>query len=296
MSDPLLIAGATGYALWPANTLEAALRCLEAPVDGIEIDVQLTADGHVVAHHDYRLSADHSRLDGVWLETASLPLKDMTLAEVRRFDIGRTRPDPATPPQYPNREQLDGVHVPTLPELLAALAAAPGPRRLLYVEIKTDPQNPAEAPAPEPIVAAVFRDLEAAGYVDHAKIIAFDWQVLRLSAARSPGVMTAHLTIPVALAPHATRNAEGRSPWRDGHDPIDFGSEMAAIAAHGGMEWSPYFKDVTTSRIAEAAKHGLRVGPWGLSLGDDIRRMAELGVYSSTVSGADWAIGGSTIR
>ncbi|QYE34574.1 hypothetical protein KZX46_17695 [Polymorphobacter sp. PAMC 29334] len=285
---PLLIAGATGYALWPANTLEATLRCLELPIDGIEIDVQLTSDGHVVAHHDYRFSADHTRLDGVWLDAASGPLKDMTLAELRRYDVGRTRPDLATPLQYPDREQMDGVHVPTLPELLAALTAASGPRRLLYVEIKTDPQNLAEAPAPELIVEAVFRDLEAAGYVDHAKIIAFDWQVLRLSALRSPGVMTAHLTIPAALAPQAKLDAEGRSPWRDGHDPAEFGSEMAAIKAHGGMEWSPYFKDVTADRIVEAESHGLRVGPWGLALGDDVRRMAELGVYSSTVSGFDW--------
>ena len=65
---PLLIAGATGYGAWPANTLEGALRCLEAPVDGIEIDVQITADGHVVAHHDYRLAPDQTRLDGAWLE------------------------------------------------------------------------------------------------------------------------------------------------------------------------------------------------------------------------------------
>jgi hypothetical protein len=40
--------------------------------------------------------------------------------------------------------------------------------------------------------------------------------------------------------------------------------------------------------MAEARGLGLLVGPWGLSDGGDIRRMAELGVYSSTVSGADW--------
>jgi hypothetical protein len=45
---------------------------------------------------------------------------------------------------------------------------------------------------------------------------------------------------------------------------------------------------VTTETMAEAKALGLLVGPWGLSAGDDIRRMAELGVYSSTVSGADW--------
>ena len=291
MSDPLLIAGATGYALWPANTLEGTEQCLDAPVDGIEIDALLTSDGHVVAHHDYRLSPDHTRLDGAWLAAPSAPLKDLTLAEIQRHDIGRFRPEPAKPYPYPDRAQLDGVRVPTLPDLLDALRAAPGPRRLIYVEIKTDPQNAVDAPPPEAMVEAVFRDLEAADYVAHAKIIAFDWQVLRLSAARSPGVMTAHLTIPAALAAGVKLDADGRSPWRDGFDPQDHGgSELAAIKAHGGMEWSPYFPDVTPERMAEARSLGLKVGPWGLATGDDIHRMAAMRVYSSTVSGADWGL------
>ena len=55
------------------------------------------------------------------------------------------------------------------------------------------------------------------------------------------------------------------------------GSELAAIKAHGGMEWSPYFTDVTAESMAAARELGLRVGPWGLSRGEDIRRMAGLG-------------------
>ena len=62
MTSPLLIAGATGYGAWPENTLEGVRRCLAAPFDGFEIDVQLTADDVVIAHHDYRLNPDQSRL------------------------------------------------------------------------------------------------------------------------------------------------------------------------------------------------------------------------------------------
>src|SRR5476651_37012 len=140
MTKPLLIAGATGYGAWPANSLEGALRCLQAPVDGIEIDVQITADGHVVAHHDYRLSPDATRLDGVWLSEAGPPIKTMTLDELRRYDVGRTRPGSQAAARYPLKTELDGVRVPTLPELLAALNAAEGPRWMIYVEIKTDPR------------------------------------------------------------------------------------------------------------------------------------------------------------
>src|ERR1700761_3737238 len=92
MTRPLLIAGATGYGAWPANSLEGALACLAAPIDGIEIDVQITADGHVVAHHDYRLAPDQTRLNDTWLEAAGPPIKAMTLDELHRYDVGRARP------------------------------------------------------------------------------------------------------------------------------------------------------------------------------------------------------------
>jgi glycerophosphoryl diester phosphodiesterase len=286
-AKPLLIAGATGYGRWPANSLEGALRCLALPNDGIEIDVQITADGHVVAHHDYRLSRDHARLDGAWLPEAGAPLKTLTLEQLQAYDIGRLRPGSPYALRYPEREEMDGVRIPTLRSLLQALKATPGAPRMIYVEIKTDPQNPDDAPAADAIVDAVFADLEAEAYLDHAKIIAFDWQVLRLSTDRLPTIKTAHLTIPASLSSKPATT--GPSPWRDGYDSADHGgSDLAAIKAHGGMEWSPYFTDVTAETMAEARELGLLVGPWGLSAGDDIRRMAELGVYSSTVSGADW--------
>jgi glycerophosphoryl diester phosphodiesterase len=287
---PLLIAGATGYGAWPANSLEGAMRCLKAPVDGFEIDALITADGHVVAHHDYWLSPEQTRLSGAWLEARSATLKTFALEELRRYDLGRPRPGSDNANRYPFCEPMDEVRIPTLPELLAVLKAAPGPRRLIYVEIKTDPQNPAAAPAPEAMVAAVLDDLEADDYIDHTKIIAFDWQVLRLSRARCPRIMTAHLTIPAALKAGVKLNADGRSPWADGCDAAGHGgSDLRAIKAHGGMEWSPFYTEVTAETVAEARSLGLSVGPWGLSRGEDIRRMAELGVYSTTVSGPDWA-------
>jgi len=285
LAKPLLIAGATGYGAWPANTLAGARRCLDAPFDGFEIDVQLTADGRVVAHHDYRFSPDQTRLGGDWLETASAPIKTLTLKEARRFDVGRSRPDSDEARRYPARAQIDGLPVATLPELLGALRETPGAPRLIYVEIKTNPLHPEDAPAPEAVVDAVLRDLAAAAWEDHAKIIAFDWKVLRLVGDRAPAIRTAHLTVP---RPDEARLRRRRSPWYDGFDAFGHGgSDLAAIKAHGGEEWSPYYTDVTAERMEEARALDLRVGPWGLSGAADIRRMAELGVYSSTVSGAE---------
>lgn len=289
-TKPLIVAGATGYGVWPANSLEGARECLAAPVDGIEIDVQMTADGRVVAHHDYGLNPDATRLAGQWLAARSPPLKTLTLDTIRQHDVGALRPGSDYAARYPRRQPLDGVAIPTLEDLLDLLKAAPGPRRLFYIEIKTDPQDPAAAPDPDTVTNAVMDAVEAADYADHTKIIAFDWSVLRRVRARAPTMATAHLTIPAALAVRVKPGPDGRSPWTDGVDMRDHGgSDLKAIKAHGGMEWSPYYTDVTEQTVAEASALGLKVGPWGLSRSADIQRMAALGVYSSTVAGPDWS-------
>lgn len=288
MAAPLIIAGATGYGAFAPNSLEGARACLAAPVDGIEIDVQLTADGHVVAHHDYRLDPDSTRRDGAWLTEAGPPLKTLTLGDLGAYELGRARPGSREARHHPHRREADGVRIPTLPALLEALNAAPGVRRWIYIEIKTDPTNPADSPDPVTVVEAVLRDVAAARYADRTKIIAFDWQVLRFVAARLPDLATAHLTIPARYL--AGPEAKGEQAWWDGCDPRDHdGSVLAAIKAHAGMEWSPYFTDVTAEKVAEAAALGLKVGPWGLSKAEDIACMVELGVGSATVSGPAWS-------
>jgi glycerophosphoryl diester phosphodiesterase len=289
MADPLVIAGACGYGVWPENSIEGARACLQTPVDGIEIDVHLTGDGHVVAHHDYRLHADGSRLDGAWLEAPGLLLRDAPLAELRRYDLGRARPGSRR--ARAARGERDDVVMPTLPALLSVLAQAPGSRRRLFVEIKTDPPDYRQSADPEKLLDAVLADLNAAGWTNHAKIIAFDWALLRRLAEIAPDVATAHLTVPAAMHGDIRRLPNGDSPWADGFDPRRFGgSEAKAIAAHGGQEWSPHVSDVTPERVAEAKAEGLRVGVWGLSKAKDIDHMAVLGADALTVAGPIWAV------
>ncbi len=290
MPGPLIIAGACGYGVWPSNSLEGARACLAEPVDGIEIDVHLTADGHVVAHHDYRIAADASRLGGAFLDAPGPLLRDATLAELQAYDLGRLREGAAELRRYPHKRGLDGVVMPTLPQLLAALAEAPGPRRWIFVEIKTDPAGYRESADPVALTNAVLRDLDAAGWTDHAKIIAFDWSVLRDLAARRPEIATAHLTVPAAMHGRIVRLPNGDSPWTDGCDERHFaGSELRAIQAHGGREWSPHISDITPERVAEAKALGLAVGVWGVSTAAEIAAMTALGVDALTVSGPDWA-------
>ena len=65
---PWNIAHRGGAQLMPENTLPAFADALARGCDGVELDVQLTADGMAVVHHDDRLMVDVARQDGKWLD------------------------------------------------------------------------------------------------------------------------------------------------------------------------------------------------------------------------------------
>jgi len=79
LSQPVIFAhrGASAHA--PENTLAAFELALEQGADAIELDVKLSADGHVVVIHD----ATVDRTTG-----AHGKVKDMTLAELRALGAG----------------------------------------------------------------------------------------------------------------------------------------------------------------------------------------------------------------
>jgi glycerophosphoryl diester phosphodiesterase len=286
-----IIAGACGYGAWPENTVESARRCLAAGVDGIEVDVHLSADGEVVACHDYRLDPDQARgPEGMWIDAPGALVRSLTLAELRRYDVGRSRPGSAPALEHPMREAIDGARIPTLAELIAVLAAAES-RRELFVELKTNPQRPEECADPAALAATVLRVVDAAGYAEHTTAIAFDWRALRELARRAPHIRRQHLSIPASLQGAVERDAAGDSPWADGCDPRHFGGSVPhAIAAHGGEAWSVHFKELTPALVTEARAFGLGVAVWGVAARPDIDRMLATGVDWITVSGPEWGL------
>src|ERR1700761_7026710 len=108
------IAHRGGAGLKPENTLAAFADAIARGCDGAELDVQLSQDGVAVVHHDYRLMRDVARHDGVWLEAPGPRIKDLTLAELQKFDIGRPKPGSAYAVKHPDLQPADGEKIPTL--------------------------------------------------------------------------------------------------------------------------------------------------------------------------------------
>lgn len=125
MGDPLVFAHRGASADLPEHTLAAYLRALDEGADGLECDVRLTRDGHLVCVHDRRLDRTSN---GHGLVSAR------TLAELETLDFGSWHPGcvPAD-----GDEVLDDSHTRllTLDRLLSAVTAAGRPVRLL-VETK----------------------------------------------------------------------------------------------------------------------------------------------------------------
>ncbi|MBO4209360.1 glycerophosphodiester phosphodiesterase [Micromonospora echinofusca] len=122
MPAPLVFAHRGSSADLPEHTLAAYLRALDEGADGLECDVRLTRDGHLVCVHDRRLDRTSNGRGRV---------SARTLAELEELDFGSWHPgcppgdDPDTPP--------DGAHTRllTLERLLDAVTAAGRPVRLL---------------------------------------------------------------------------------------------------------------------------------------------------------------------
>ena len=104
--------GASAYR--PENTLEAFALAVEMGADGVELDVHITKDGHVVVNHDERIDRT-SNGQGY--------IADYTLEELRCFDFG-----------YKFYGERKGIKLPTLDEVYELLA----PTGLeVNVELKT---------------------------------------------------------------------------------------------------------------------------------------------------------------
>lgn len=96
----------------------------------LEADLALTADGAVVLSHNPFLSPDIVRTQ----EKEYVPdqplilIHDLTLSELRTYDVGRLNPHTSYGQRFPEQVAVDGQTIPTLGELFD-LTAATAPSR-----------------------------------------------------------------------------------------------------------------------------------------------------------------------
>jgi glycerophosphoryl diester phosphodiesterase len=148
--------GASGH--YPENTRLAFTKAIEAGADMIELDCQLSLDGHVVVFHDEQLR----RTAG-----ARGPLRGRTLAQLKSLDIGRWR-GPA----------CKGERILTLEEALEVFAG----KADLCLEIKNYPQSLAG------IELKVLFILSHYDYLERTIVTSFDYRSLARIRELAPDI------------------------------------------------------------------------------------------------------------
>ncbi len=281
-SDKLLMIGHRGAAgLAPENTLSAFKKALNLGVDAIELDVQLSADKILVIYHDFTLKPEITRTaEGEWIDMwTGLPIKNLSLANLKTYDVGRLKPQTAYARRYPDQTPVDGERIPALREVIALLKSHPQAKTQLWIEIKTSPEMPKVSGQPEAVADAVVDVLQKTTFVHRVRILSFDWRALQRIQKIAPVIPTVYLSHISNRLNNIKPGQTGPSPWTAGIDVDDYdGSIPAAIKAAGGPFWGAHYKYVTPANLAEAHKLGLKVFVWTPDRKRDMRRLFKVGV------------------
>ena len=266
-----------GRALFPENTLVSFAGALSMGVDTLELDMGVTKDDVIVVSHERGLNPDLAKgPDGAYIP-AMLPYVDLTLAQVKSYDVGQIRPGSAYGRNFPDQKPVPGTRIPTLSEVFALVRKSGNPSVRLNIETKIDPNHPENSPDPERFVTLLLALLEKEKFADRVMVQSFDWRTLLLVQKRAPKIPTVYLT--EQSGNEANVLLDRASPWTAGFDPMSHGGTVpSAIKAAGGKIWSPYYRDVTPASVAESHKLGLEVVVWTVNQPADMEKMIDLGV------------------
>ena len=287
---PLIIGHRGAAGLAPENTLAAFARACELGVDGIELDVLVSADGELVVHHDFRLRPEIARAaDGTWISSTSPPaVRNLTVAQLKTYDVGRLQPKTSYAGRYTEQTPVDGERIPTFKEVIQLFKKSCNPSTRLFVEIKTSPEEPALTPPPEAVSNQVVKMLKEEGITERTWILSFDWSNLVHIQKIAPELVTVYLTISVPGSDTLKPNQPGPSPWMAGLDIDDFnGSAPRAVKAAGGRVWSPFFRNLTQESQEEARQLGLGVSVWTPDRPEDLKQMISMKVDAITTNRPD---------
>ena len=301
MTKPLQVAHRGGAGLWPENTAEAFERAIDAGAEGIELDVHLSRDGVLVIHHDEDLKPQIARgADGNWVERPTPLIKELNLAELRAYDIGRLKPGSRYGARYPEQTPIDGARIPTLEDIYRLVKTRAKPDVRLYVELKTALIDLSLSASPEPLAEAVVALARSVGMAERTVLISFDWRALAHAKKIAPDIPNAFTTLPFHLIdpqdPSAANDVPGSEDsglrkasaegapwvagcdWRD-HKGANFAERMLRAIASGPSDgWFAWHGDVTAETVALARSLGLEVSCWTVDETDEMRRLAALGV------------------
>jgi glycerophosphoryl diester phosphodiesterase len=231
--------GASAYA--PEHTFAAYDLALEQGADYIEIDLQMTADGVLVALHDKTLNRTAEAPEGVPKRYCRGLVSKKTLEQIKMCEVGSW-----FSPEYA------GLQIPTLEEIFQRYRTSVN----YYIETK----NPDAAPGLE---EELLRLLEEYNLIEPA---AENWQVLIQSFSAESLLKLHELEPSLPLI---------QLYWAGTSKTIQRDLETVSTYAVG---IGPYKRDVDAALVAAAHELCLAVHPYTVNTVEEMQDLISLGV------------------
>jgi glycerophosphoryl diester phosphodiesterase len=279
-----------GAGLTVESTLAAFGHALDLGVTTLELDTQITRDGHAVVTHDPAVDGRKCRDTGEATPgDPSYPyvgkqVNTLRLAQVRTLDCGSR-----TMASFPGQKASPGARMPLLSEVFALARSRSADSVRFNIETKISADAPSQTASAEQFVKVLSDDIRTAGVGDRVSIESFDWGSLMRMKKVSPDLPLVALT--------DRKNLEvgrpGASPWLGGIDIDDFGGDVVRAASSFGADavspvhgspssstvddpsYRPY---VTAAMVRSAHQLGIKVIPWTVDDEATMRAMVADGV------------------
>ena len=186
--------------LAPENTLAALEKAWEIGADGAEVDVRVSADGHLVIHHD-ATPARTTNVSECFPDRAAQPLTTFLLEELRTLDAGSWFIDSDPFSQidsgnvsFTELERMYNLRIPTLEEVLLFVKDKPWQ---INLELKQVSRPLEDFPLAEEAVKCIEQaDVDPSRivlssffhpYLDRVQQVRADLEVQALIGSRSDG-------------------------------------------------------------------------------------------------------------
>lgn len=232
--------GASGHA--PEHTIPSYELGKEMKADYIELDLQMTKDGHLVSFHD----TSAKRTAGV-----DKQIKDMTLEEIKQLDVGSWFNQ--SNPQYAD-PAYEGLKVQTVEEILEHF----GSSTHYYIETKSQLPNNTTMDGMEEKLLDVLNEFKLIGpnaRAGHILIQSFSQTSLQQIHELDP-------TLPLVQL---------------GYAAADTDEELAEVQKYA-IGVGPSYKSIDENYVEKVRNLGLMIHPYTVNEKEDMRRLLEWGV------------------
>ena len=222
-----------GLGLTVESTIAAFSRALELGISTLELDVQITEDGHAVVTHDRKVSGSKCRDTAPYVPgDPEFPyvgkfVKTLSLTQVKQLDCGTL-----TLPDHPGQTPDPGARMPELSDVFDLVKRYRAHGVKLNIETKVEAGAPDETAPREQFVQVVAREVRSARIGRQVTIQSFDWGALMRMRQVAPDLPIVALTNYDFLQ----TGRPGKSPWLGGLDIDDFGGSLVKATASFGAD------------------------------------------------------------